>query len=221
MKFKLGLTMSLCVALGAANVAVYADEGNVQLKKLPDTTAVRDAGVGEADEVPEGTTEEATEGATEEATEGTTEEATEGATEEVAEDTTGDVTEDTTQEVPEGEVVEGEVVEGEIVVIPEEEVPLAEEMPILEVVQEDATLTIVHKLQFDIGEAVQEQIVVGLKAGETINLADYACTNDEVVLSGEIGSVVLVAGENSAEIQYELIYNAANIDGDALEEGDC
>ncbi len=113
------------------------------------------------------------------------------------------------------------MVEGEVVVIPEEEVPLVEELPIVEEVQEEATLTIVHKLQFDVGEAVQEQVIVGLKAGETINLADYTCITDEVVLSGEVGSVVLVAGENTAEIQYELIYKAANLDEETLGEGDC
>ncbi|WP_313530625.1 hypothetical protein, partial [Anaerotignum sp.] len=71
MKFKLGLTMSLCVALGTANVAVYANEPNAQAKKLSGTTAVGELVIGTTGGVTEGTTGGVTEGTTGGVTEGT------------------------------------------------------------------------------------------------------------------------------------------------------
>lgn len=214
MKFKLGLTMTLCVALGTANVAVYANEvSNEVTNKTVESVELTNAEVGNE------TSGEVVNETADEVVGETAGEVLDETSGEVVDETAGEVVDETA-----GEVVDetaGEVVEGEIVEIPEEEIPLVEEMPLIEEVQEEATLIIVHKLQFELGEAVQEQVVVGLKAGETVNLADYALVDEEVCLSKEVSSVILVAGENTAEIQYEFVDKAANIDEEVLEEGDC
>ena len=226
MKFKLGLTMTLCVALGTANVVAFAEENGSALEVATETAGqliasetpeaeapeaeVPEAEAPEAEapeaeapeaEAPEAEAPEAeapeAEAPEAEAPEAEVPEAE--APEAEAPEAEAPEAEVPEAEVPEAEVPEAEVPEGEIVEIPEEEVPL------VEAPQELATLKIIHREHGLFGSTNTEEVIVDLTAGETVYTANYARHDDNLESMIEVEDVVLVAGENEIVIDYLIL----------------
>ncbi|KXL53139.1 hypothetical protein CLNEO_16820 [Anaerotignum neopropionicum] len=216
MKFKLGLTMTLCVALGTANVVAFAEENGSALEVATETAGQLIASEAPEAEVPEAEVPEAEEPEAEVPEAEVPEAEVPEAEVPEAEVPEAEVPE---AEVPEAEAPEAEVPEAEVpeAEVPEAEVPVVEvpegeiveipeeEVPLVEAPQELATLKIIHREHGLFGSTDTEEVIVDLTAGETVHTANYARHDDNLESMIEVEDVVLVAGENEIVIDYLIL----------------
>ncbi len=218
MKFRLGLAMTLCVALGTANVVAFAEENGSALNEsataITAGVVAAETPVAPAAETPAAPAAETPAAPAAETPAEPAEEAPAAPAEEApaapAEETPAAPAEETpaapAEETPAAPAEETPVAPvGEIIDIPEVEIPLAEELPLVEEVQQAATLKIVHRVNGLFETTETEEMVTDLTAGQTVNTLDYAQLDDNLSVMSEGEAVVLAAGENEIVIDYLLL----------------